>query len=190
MKECDNSKIHINSNFMLSISLLIMFDTLFLRPSLHCITYIMVLSVGWVKNLEILGNKLLCANPGTISSFCGGIEEIHGRPQWGRLLYRSKFLTYSSTTEVCSTKLLDANHCQLPRRINKTTAVSAKCKLGYPIIRYDRLSLTPSVSSFVLQVTVYLSYILCTSFVSSIPTNHIPTLLQHPSFSIFHNSDC
>ena len=27
MKECDNSKIHINSNFILSISLLIMFDT-------------------------------------------------------------------------------------------------------------------------------------------------------------------
>ena len=40
MKECDNStrKIHINSNFILSISLLIMFDTLLLRPSLHCNT--------------------------------------------------------------------------------------------------------------------------------------------------------
>ena len=38
MKECDNStrKIHISSNFILSISLLIMFDTLLLRPSLHC----------------------------------------------------------------------------------------------------------------------------------------------------------
>jgi len=37
MKECDNStrKIHISSNFILSISLLIMFDTLLLRPSLH-----------------------------------------------------------------------------------------------------------------------------------------------------------
>jgi len=33
MKECDNSKIHISSNFVLSISLLIMFDTLLLRPS-------------------------------------------------------------------------------------------------------------------------------------------------------------
>jgi len=30
-----------------------------------------------VKNLEILGNKLLSANPGTISSFCDGIEGIH-----------------------------------------------------------------------------------------------------------------
>ena len=38
MKECDNStrKIHISSNFVLSISVLIMFDTLLLRPSLHC----------------------------------------------------------------------------------------------------------------------------------------------------------
>ena len=40
MKECDNStrKIHISNNFILSISLLIIFDTLLLRPSLHCNT--------------------------------------------------------------------------------------------------------------------------------------------------------
>jgi hypothetical protein len=38
MKECDNSKIHISSNFILSISLLIMLGTLLLRPSLHCNT--------------------------------------------------------------------------------------------------------------------------------------------------------
>jgi hypothetical protein len=40
MKECDKStrKIHISINFILSISLLIMFDTLLLRPSLHCNT--------------------------------------------------------------------------------------------------------------------------------------------------------
>ena len=40
MKECDNStrKINISSKFILSISLLIMFDTLLLRPSLHCNT--------------------------------------------------------------------------------------------------------------------------------------------------------
>jgi hypothetical protein len=40
MKECDNStrKIHKSSNFILSISLLIMFNTLLLRPSLHCYT--------------------------------------------------------------------------------------------------------------------------------------------------------
>ena len=40
MKECDNStrKIHISSNFILSITLLLMFDTLLLRPSLHCNT--------------------------------------------------------------------------------------------------------------------------------------------------------
>jgi hypothetical protein len=38
MKECDNNEIHISSNFILSVCLLIMFDTLFLRPSLHCNT--------------------------------------------------------------------------------------------------------------------------------------------------------
>jgi hypothetical protein len=40
MKECDNStrKIHISVNFILSISLLIIIDTLLLRPSLHCNT--------------------------------------------------------------------------------------------------------------------------------------------------------
>jgi hypothetical protein len=40
MKECDNStrKIHMSNNFILSISLLIMFDNLLLRPSLHCNT--------------------------------------------------------------------------------------------------------------------------------------------------------
>ena len=38
MKECGNSKIHISSNFILSISLLIIFDTLLLRPSQHCNT--------------------------------------------------------------------------------------------------------------------------------------------------------
>jgi hypothetical protein len=40
MKDCGNStrKIHISNNFILSISLLIMFDTLLLRPSLHCST--------------------------------------------------------------------------------------------------------------------------------------------------------
>ena len=38
MKECDNSKIHITSNFILSISLLTIFNTLLLRPSLHCNT--------------------------------------------------------------------------------------------------------------------------------------------------------
>jgi len=38
MKKCDNSKIHISSNFMLPICLLITLDALFLRPSLHCNT--------------------------------------------------------------------------------------------------------------------------------------------------------
>jgi len=40
MKECDNGtrKIHISSNLILPISLVIMFDTLLPRPSLHCNT--------------------------------------------------------------------------------------------------------------------------------------------------------
>jgi hypothetical protein len=38
MRGCDNSKIHISSNSLLSIRLLIMLDTLLLVPSLHCNT--------------------------------------------------------------------------------------------------------------------------------------------------------
>jgi hypothetical protein len=36
MKESTNSKIHISNNFLLSVCLLIMLDTLLLGPSLHC----------------------------------------------------------------------------------------------------------------------------------------------------------
>ena len=38
MRECDNSKMHISNNSLLSICLLIMLDTLFLVPSLYCNT--------------------------------------------------------------------------------------------------------------------------------------------------------
>ena len=38
MRECDNIKIHINIDFILSVCHLIMLDTFFLRPSLHCKT--------------------------------------------------------------------------------------------------------------------------------------------------------
>jgi hypothetical protein len=38
MTECNNSKIHISSNFLLSKSLIIMSDTLLHVPSLHCNT--------------------------------------------------------------------------------------------------------------------------------------------------------
>jgi len=40
MEECDNSKIHkrISSNFLLSICLIMMLDTLLLIPSLQCNT--------------------------------------------------------------------------------------------------------------------------------------------------------
>ena len=38
MKECDNSKIHISSNFLFSICLLIILDTLLLGSSLHFYT--------------------------------------------------------------------------------------------------------------------------------------------------------
>ena len=49
MKECDNStpKIHISSNFILSISLLIMFDTLLtLRLLMSCIYGAPILDVS------------------------------------------------------------------------------------------------------------------------------------------------
>jgi len=36
MTECDNNKIHISSNFLLSICRIIMLDILLLVPSLHC----------------------------------------------------------------------------------------------------------------------------------------------------------
>ena len=35
MRECNNSKIHISSNFLLSICLIVMLDTLLLVPTLH-----------------------------------------------------------------------------------------------------------------------------------------------------------
>ena len=38
MRKCDNSKIHVSNNSLLSICLLIMLDTLLLVPSLHCNT--------------------------------------------------------------------------------------------------------------------------------------------------------
>ena len=38
MRQCDNSKMHISNNSLLSICLLIMLDTLLLVPSLHCNT--------------------------------------------------------------------------------------------------------------------------------------------------------
>ena len=38
MRECDNSKIHVSNNSLLSICLLIILDTLLLVPSLHCNT--------------------------------------------------------------------------------------------------------------------------------------------------------
>jgi len=38
MRECDDSKIHISNNSLLSICLLIMLDTLLLVPSVHCNT--------------------------------------------------------------------------------------------------------------------------------------------------------
>ena len=38
MTECDNNKVHISINFVLSICLIIMLDNLLLKPSLHCNT--------------------------------------------------------------------------------------------------------------------------------------------------------
>ena len=72
MKECDNSKIHINSNFILSVSHLIMFDTLLLRPSLHFTTLMTLyllkmhlqtfLSLQITQKCQILSCDTLVAN--------------------------------------------------------------------------------------------------------------------------------
>jgi len=58
MKECDNSKIHISNNFLLSVCLLIMLDTLLLVPSLHCNTSLHFLSFT-------LNYSLIWLNPST-----------------------------------------------------------------------------------------------------------------------------
>ena len=56
IKECDNSKIYISSHFILSISLLIMFDTLLLRPSLHCNTTLLhfILSISLLTMFDTI----------------------------------------------------------------------------------------------------------------------------------------
>jgi len=72
MKDCDNStrKIHISSNFILSISLLIMFDTLLLRPSLHCntplhFTTLHTTTISWLIHSRADGDLF-----GTTSQHC------------------------------------------------------------------------------------------------------------------------
>jgi len=54
IKKCDNSKIRISSKFILSISLLIIFGTLLLRPSLHCNTPLQLIQI----NKQATGVKL------------------------------------------------------------------------------------------------------------------------------------
>jgi hypothetical protein len=56
MRECDNSKIHTSSNFLLSISLITMLDTLLLVPSLHCNYFI-----SKTKSIS------RCSLPGTVT---------------------------------------------------------------------------------------------------------------------------
>jgi len=52
MTECNNSKIHISSNFLLSICLLIMLDTSLLVPSLHCKTSLHVTTLHQTTNTK------------------------------------------------------------------------------------------------------------------------------------------
>jgi hypothetical protein len=65
MKECDNStrKVPISSNFVLSISLLIMCDTLLLRPSQHCNTPLHYTDRGKPKNWETQKKSLSATLP-------------------------------------------------------------------------------------------------------------------------------
>jgi len=65
MKECDNStrKVQISSNLVLSISLLIMCDTLLLRPSQHCNTPLHYTDRGKPKNWETQKKSLSATLP-------------------------------------------------------------------------------------------------------------------------------
>jgi len=55
MRECDNSKIHISSNFLLSICLIIMLDTLLIMLDTifsNCAAFVMVaVSVAFIDNM-------------------------------------------------------------------------------------------------------------------------------------------
>ena len=51
MRECDNSKIHVSNNSLLSVCLFIMLDTLLLVPSLHCNTLRTLETVASCKQL-------------------------------------------------------------------------------------------------------------------------------------------
>ena len=64
MKECDNSKIHISSNFLLSICLLIQLDTLLLGSSLHCNTSLHFTQLNFTT-LTSTSLPLIWLNPST-----------------------------------------------------------------------------------------------------------------------------
>ena len=61
MRECDSSKIHISSNLLLSIWLLIMLDTLLLVPSLQCNTslHFTTLHLTTLHRLRVFQNRVL-----------------------------------------------------------------------------------------------------------------------------------
>ena len=61
MRECDSSKIHISSNLLLSIWLLIMLDTLLLVPSLQCNTslHFTTLHPTTLHRLRVFQNRVL-----------------------------------------------------------------------------------------------------------------------------------
>ena len=52
MRECNNSKIHISSNFLLSIRFIVMSDTLLLVPSLHCNTSLHFTKLHFTKLID------------------------------------------------------------------------------------------------------------------------------------------
>jgi len=95
VRECNNSKIHISSNFLLSISLIIMLDTLLLVPSLHCNTsihlyclYIQMFSIEFRKmNVIAEAAWLFERRPETVTQMAERHIPHHTRPtlRWLRI---------------------------------------------------------------------------------------------------------
>jgi len=84
MKECDNStrKIHISSNFILSISPLIIFDTLLLRPSLHCNTPLYLLHVRSIWRSLVLSPQLRSLSSSSRQAVHNTVFSSHLSPWW------------------------------------------------------------------------------------------------------------
>jgi hypothetical protein len=69
VKEWDNSKIYTSSNPILSVCLLIMFDTLFLRPTLHLLVKVASQRAGQASKISRIRRNLVLDFPAFWQSF-------------------------------------------------------------------------------------------------------------------------